>query len=513
MRKQTKLAVGVSAAALLAIGASMTSFAETRGWVNEGDAWYYYDNSGDYVTDRWKSYNGNYFYLGDEGYMLTNQLVEDGENYYYVDANGAMVKNTWVAIAADEDEEEDVDYRWYYFGSSGKAYKNSIGKTINGKKYGFDEEGKMLFGFVDADHTSINTEDDAILNCTYYFGTNDDGARHSGWLRYEDGFDSTDYDDLDYEYYWFWFGSNGQKRITPKKINGHYYNFNEDGVMLTEWAVSSTDEATGSKFYNDNLENGSLEKNAWVWTSAPDAWNIDDEDDHWFRTDNKGEILTNQTKKINSKWYAFDEYGRMQYGLVFLDQGKVSGSEIDTSVDGNGITDGIVDEDVAEAKDIYAATGNLFYFSDNEESDGAMKTGSSIKISLADDDFTFGFDKSTGRAYNGEENGKLYYHGIRQEASDDKYVEKYVVLDDGTNAKFLVNSTGTIMKDKKYYKDDNDEYFVVISGDNNEGYQIIKGIDCLDAAKEIKEAAADKIITTEDEAEAMWAAHDCSAHN
>ena len=57
--------------------------------------------------------------------MLTNQLVEDGDNYYYVDANGAMVKNTWVAIAADEDEEEDVDYRWYYFGSSGKAYKDS----------------------------------------------------------------------------------------------------------------------------------------------------------------------------------------------------------------------------------------------------------------------------------------------------------------------------------------------------------------------------------------------------
>ena len=129
--------------------------------------------------------------------MLTNQLVEDGDNYYYVDANGAMVKNTWVAIAADENEEEDVDYRWYYFGSSGKAYKDSTGKTINGKKYGFDEEGKMLFGFVDANGASINTEDDAILNCTYYYGTNDDGARHSGWLRYEDGFDTTDYDDYE----------------------------------------------------------------------------------------------------------------------------------------------------------------------------------------------------------------------------------------------------------------------------------------------------------------------------
>ena len=439
-------------------------------------------------------------------YMLTNQLVEDGDNYYYVDANGAMVKNTWVAIAADEDEEEDVDYRWYYFGSSGKAYKDSIGKTINGKKYGFDEDGKMLFGFVDADHTSINTEDDAILNCTYYFGTNDDGARHSGWLRYEDGFDSTDYDDLDYEYYWFWFGSNGQKRITPKKINGHYYNFNDDGVMLTEWDVASTDEATGSKFYNENLENGSLEKNAWVWTSAPEVWGTEDEDDHWFRTDNKGEILTDQTKKINSKWYVFDEYGRMQYGLVELNQGKVSGAKLVQAYD----------EDATEANDIYNDSTNIYYFSDNEESDGAMKTGSSIKISLADDDYTFGFDKSTGRAYNGEKNGKLYYHGIRQEASDDKYVVKEVVLDDTTEpVEFLVNSTGTIMKAKKYYKDDNDEYYVVLSGDNKSGYEIIGNIDDLDLAKDLKDKAAaldkeDIPMTVEDAVEFInsWSPED-----
>ena len=158
MRKQTKLAVVLSAAALLAVGASMTSFA-ARGWVNEGDAWYYYDNSGDYVTDKWKSYNGNYFYLGDEGYMLTNELIEDGNNFYYVDANGAMVKNTWVAVPADDSEDQDVEYRWYYFGSNGKAYKSNNKKTINGKKYGFDDDGKMLFGFVTGLEV-INDEDD-----------------------------------------------------------------------------------------------------------------------------------------------------------------------------------------------------------------------------------------------------------------------------------------------------------------------------------------------------------------
>ena len=254
MRKQTKLAVGVSAAALLAIGASMTSFAATRGWVNEGDAWYYYDNSGDYVTDKWKSYNGNYFYLGDDGYMLTNELIEYKDNYYYVDANGAMVKNTWVAIAADDDETEDVDYRWYYFGPAGKAYKNTKGKNINGKKYGFDSDGKMLFGFADEEGGLLNTDsDDPMLKCMYYYGTNDDGARHSGWLRYEDGFDNEDYDD---DYYWFYFTSNGKKKMDgTKKVNGKTYGFDQYGVMITEFTdgdgTDTSYEAAGSKYYSD----------------------------------------------------------------------------------------------------------------------------------------------------------------------------------------------------------------------------------------------------------------------
>ena len=415
--------------------------------------------------------------------MLTNQLVEDGNNYYYVDANGAMVRNTWVAIAADEDEDEDVDYRWYYFGSSGKAYTDSLGKTINGKKYGFDEEGKMLFGFVDENGAMLNNDDDAVLNCTYYFGTNDDGARHSGWLRYEDGFDTIDYDELDYAYFWFNFASNGKKRTSnnttnPKKISGHSYYFDENGVMITEWAGSTW--STTSKYYNADLENGSLQKNAWVWTAPNEDWGLEDEDDHWFRTDNKGQIITDKTKKINSKWYVFDEYGIMQYGLVELTESKVNADDCKIEA--------VIDEDNTDSTDIYYKhSGNIYYFSDNEESDGSMKTGSSIKISLADDDFTFGFDKSTGRAYNGVENNKVYFHGIRQEATDDKYAEVTVVLDDGTEAKFLVNSTGTRMKADRYYKDDNDEYYVVLSGSDQTGYEIVHEDD-LDAAKDALDA-------------------------
>ena len=51
MRKQTKLVAVLSTAALLAIGASMTSFA-AQGWAEEDGTWVYYDRNGDRVTDK-----------------------------------------------------------------------------------------------------------------------------------------------------------------------------------------------------------------------------------------------------------------------------------------------------------------------------------------------------------------------------------------------------------------------------------------------------------------------------
>ena len=50
MRKQFKIAAIVSAAALLAIGASMTSFAAT-GWQEEDGSWVYYNKNGEQVWD------------------------------------------------------------------------------------------------------------------------------------------------------------------------------------------------------------------------------------------------------------------------------------------------------------------------------------------------------------------------------------------------------------------------------------------------------------------------------
>ena len=95
MRKQTKVVAVASAAALLAIGGAMTSFA-AQGWVEEDGTWYYYDKDGSRVENEWKKSGDNWFWLDGEdgGAMATDKLIDDDDNTYYVDSNGVMVNVT-----------------------------------------------------------------------------------------------------------------------------------------------------------------------------------------------------------------------------------------------------------------------------------------------------------------------------------------------------------------------------------------------------------------------------------
>ena len=92
MRKQTKLVAVLSAAALLALGASMTSFA--AGWEkDEAGIWHYYDADDELVTGEWKKDGGKWFYLDDDGDMATDAWIDDE---YYVGEDGAMLVNEWI---------------------------------------------------------------------------------------------------------------------------------------------------------------------------------------------------------------------------------------------------------------------------------------------------------------------------------------------------------------------------------------------------------------------------------
>ena len=502
MRKQTKLVAVLSAAALLAIGASMTSMA-AQGWQQEGDDWYYYDNNGDYVTDDWKKSGNNWYYLGDDGYMMKNYLLEDGDNVYYLDGNGVMVTNAWVAVAPSDDDYEDdaPDHYWYYFQSNGRAVKASDGikkRDINGKTYGFDEDGKMLYGFVDENGDKL-TDENPFMDAMYYFGDSDDGAMTKGWLQYMDGSDESattgwvkDYDDL--TELWFYFNpSNG--KITKasdgdpktKTINGNKYAFDENGVMISSWSV---DTATQSKYYNEDTQ-GWLSKNKWIWAIPDESINESDYNDdtyRWFYADGSGKAVTNQLKKIGGKKYLFDSVGRMKSGLVTLNKNEklVKAIDADETKGTDLIQGNFVDSDgnsgSVGANGVYYFGTGLYYFG-SEETDGAMKTGKSVKVEMSDDTYTFGFAKD-GKGYSSIESNKLYMNGVLVSAdSDYRYqslfpaqagdgngnyilesntVDKFTDLTGVKYPNYVVGTSGTIVQPGKTVKDADGNYYAVV---------------------------------------------------
>ena len=454
MKKQTKLVAVLSTAALLAIGASMTSFAAT-GWAEEDGTWVYYDRNGDKVTDKWAKSGNNWYYLDNNGEMAVDQLIEDGDNYYYVDVNGVMVSNQWVAIenedAGDDDEPEAY---WYYFQANGKAMKNTTNKvalkTINGKKYTFDDEGKMLYGWVnDQNEHQDNTDGDAFKSADYYFGDENDGAMTTGWLLTDVTYSEATDDNYKYigaafnddedQSRWFYFKSNGKMikktdsgdTLKSKTINGKKYAFDEYGAMVAEWSIDTTQasanvasrgEAKYSQLwkYFNSVEDGSRVTKGWFKVVAAeylDETRYNDDEDNWYYADGSGNIYAGEFKTIKGKKYAFRNDGRMVSGLKFIDD------DFDVCADDKEGREFDTEDDFLENAPGYLKDGySLYYFGDS--SDGAMKTGKT-NVTIDGDSFSFYFDKSgstKGAGYNGEKDSKLYLAGMMLKAgSDDKY--------------------------------------------------------------------------------------------
>ncbi len=476
MRKQTKVVAVASAAALLAISASMTSFAAT-GWVEEDGTWYFYDKDGNRVEDEWKKSGDNWYWLDSEegGAMAVDKLVEDSDDIYYVDSNGVMVRNTWVRIVNEEQDDDDdpAEYNYYYMQSSGKAYKAGDSsttkfKTIDGKRYAFDSDGKMLYGWVSTDGSRLSAEDDwAQKQDMYYCGSWDDGAMKIGWQKIY-VHDEQEDDDLEQ---WFYFKSNGKKEynsddedvIKEKKINGRRYGFDERGVMVYEWTVASqaTMASTSTWKYFSSPEDGARVTKGWFKVVAAnedntfsntienlsksntfDYTNADDETEKWYYANGDGNIKAGEIAKIKGKYYAFHPDGWMLNGLVFMSvdkEGKINIYNDDyKDVDSDELDD-IMDLNSSEAFDTNGNPYSLYYFGNDEDQDGAMKTGATT-VTLDGESYNFLFSKTggvegKGRGLTGiDDNKYIYKFGKKLKAgSDDKYIVVKATGDTGTN--------------------------------------------------------------------------------
>ena len=476
MRKQTKIAALISAAAVLSVGGAMTAFAAT-GWQQENGTWVYYNRNQEKVSQTWQKSGDYWYYLDDNGEMAADALIEDGDDRYYVDVNGVMVTNRWVAIDnenAGDDGEPNV--WWYYFGANGKAYKRSDSssadvslKTINGKKYTFDTDGRMQYGWVQNGQTSH--DDEAWRTADYYFGDENDRAMTTGWkeisLVDNDASDlqpGDNYWDED-QTRWFYFKSSGKKEKNSegKTINGKKYGFDQYGRMNAGWYSTATASvSTGTVKDGTGPQGGAAYSKSFMNFSTPESgarytkgWfkttpgyflqrdKYEDGSEYWYYADNNGKLAVNEIKTINGKKYAFDEYGRMMDGFVVLQMASLaSGSNAYSTKD---IVQKVDDKDKYDTSDnldkFVAANIDLFksgelrsyYFGDGN--DGSMKTGRT-NVDFDGEKTTFEFAKNgsaKGSGLLGIKDHKYYFAGKLAKADSDNKIEVLVL---GANDKF-----------------------------------------------------------------------------
>ena len=179
MRKFSKWLAIPCAALLLTAGGAMTSLAAT-GWAMEDNEWVYYNADGTKATDVFKKSGNNWYYLGSDGSMVYSSIVEYNDDYYYVNSSGAMVTSEWRAVDNEDagSSEDEPDQWWYYLQSNGKAVKRSgssdhvkfttLNTSTGPAKFTFDEEGHMLFGWLD-ESGEMQTGDDAWKTGIYYW--------------------------------------------------------------------------------------------------------------------------------------------------------------------------------------------------------------------------------------------------------------------------------------------------------------------------------------------------------
>ena len=482
MRKQTKIAAVVSAAALLALGASMTSFAASKGtWMMVDGEWYCYDKNGDAYTNVFCSSNGKEYYVGDDGQLVRSEWVDYDGSYYFVNSGGAKITNDWRLTTPYDDDTADEE--WYYFKSNGKRAENEK-ITYKGKTYYFDTDGKMLTGWVTTGDgaTSVNEATGYEKDHTFY--CDETGARVEGaWVK--DTEPGTDDDDADADEYWYYLKKATGKPATGKQsnINGQIYLFNEEGQMQYGWVARSdsstknfvqldkedeeqdmillSEYADSEVYYCGDEDDGHAKKNKWMKTWLPNDTNEEEDDKEWFWFDKNGKLYrASESDAIDARKYKLEE------GKLVKDYNKIVsvGKKKVNSKDYWFTTDGVM------LSKFYLINDNMYYFGGSD--DGSMKTGSqSIKDNTGDTYKFYFYTKDQAKEYtspkeglalkkgagvSGNQGNKLYYYGLQIQADDYKYQLATIATKTGKYS-FIVNSNGTIQHCKSTeYKEDGD---------------------------------------------------------
>ena len=400
----------------------------------EDTIWYYFQSSGKAYENTKTTINGKTYIFDGDGRMLFGWINdkesgneyamadkdEDGDGWeeavYYAGSadDGAVVTSDWRKITVNDDspalkdsdaDTGDYDY-WFYFGSNGKKYRNSVDddwdyqpKTIKGVKYGFAYDGHMVYDWA---HEASDATQGAV-----YFGDIEDGAlRKKGWFK---AVPSTGVDDEysekngDNEAKWFYGNSDGTLVYSQvKSINGKKYLFNSHGECVSGlyylvFQANNTDKVD--------------------WTEYNDI----------------------RTQKLNNDSANEERLDRYTYDIM-----EASLVNDESSKDG------------------------IYYFAAPLDTDAALKTGT-VTITIDGDDYSFKFRTAgfKGKGVNGPDGSSYYVNGRKVKAdSDDKFVMYEADLNTaGTKIAALYGSslTASDIVSNQYQPSDDHAGYAVIS--------------------------------------------------
>lgn len=483
--------------------AIFTTYNFAAGWVSDGgDNWMYVENDGVYAVDTIKSSGNDKYYLDQYGNMVRDYLLEDyNDSIYYFDDSGKMVTNTWVAVEPMQvynQMDNPPTIYLYYFGHNGKAYRandNIVKKVIDGKKYLFNANGQMLFGWINEEGERFNEyEDDTdpFNGYCYFAGDETDGVLREGWTAYEDG-------SVEDRYYmkqtlWFYFKTNDNKKVQAdsedelkrRVINGKTYAFDDQGVMAMGWDTDVLDPnnednslTTKNYFFEEGDSVGKLAKKEWYFAIPSQKQSLDDHDqeiERWFYSLGGGDVVKGEMKKINSGYYLFDKQGIMRTGLCVVD--KYTRKYVDCidieKTDGRDfiISRHYISKDNSANNppaSIYNSTefslfkddSQILYYFEEDETDTinyGKRKFLDDSVAFGDDDYMF-VSRGNGQ-YEGLKNKKYYQAGICLKV--DSAVGLGIVL-----LGYSSNQDGSVVDYKLSYNDSTQPFAQIDRNHNN----------------------------------------------
>ncbi len=237
------------------------------------EGWYYFGADGKGYRRKNSSFKrnigGNTYIFDENGKMMSGWFDEDGnpiedsdtpfvEGVYYAKEDGRLLTGEWLDYGdidegirgADLDSEVagrnyiDYDRMWIFFDSHSKKVKSNGDrlrqKTINGAKYGFDENGIMIpwWSKVASISNADKSNPSSDVSARYYSGY-DGGVLLKDswfWMYPSENLDTEDYYDQECSW-WHTDERGGVYRNRIRKINGRSYAFDGIGRMQTGFVL------------------------------------------------------------------------------------------------------------------------------------------------------------------------------------------------------------------------------------------------------------------------------------